>query len=310
VQIGILEPSDFSQKAVNKLKNIGNVSCFDGGNLDTFLHDKEILFIRLGHHINNNFLSKTEKLQYLCTPTTGFNHIDMNSVLKRNIIVVSLKGEDAFLSQIRATPEHAFGLVLALLRRYKYAFLTSGRSEWNRDKYKGEELFGNIVGIIGFGRIGNILANWFHCFGAKVYFYDTKPSILKTEHAQRIDALDQMLALVNIVVLAASYSESNRQFLGKRYIDLLKGKYFVNISRGELVDEKYLIEKIKKNFFKGVALDVIESENSDNNLQVLLKLAEDKHLILTPHIGGATYESMRKTEEFIVDKLIEKLKKG
>jgi D-3-phosphoglycerate dehydrogenase len=310
MRIGILEPIDFSQKAIDKLKRIGEVRCFDGKDLGLFVHDKQVLFIRLGHYIDNNFLSRAEKLQYLCTPTTGFNHIDMDSVLKKNVAVISLKGENDFLAQIRATPEHAFGLVLALLRNYKYAFLKSDMAEWNRDAYKGEELFGNTVGIIGFGRIGHILAKYLCCFGAKVYYYDIDSSISETELAKRTNTLEELLALANIIILAASYSKDNRKLVGRYYIDLMGGKYFINISRGELVDEEYLIEKIEKNFFKGVALDVIANENMANNLPRIIKLAEDRHLILTPHIGGATCESMKKTEEFIADRLIEKLKKN
>lgn len=309
MQIGILEPFGFSQKAIDKLKHIGQVECFDGNDLDVFVRDKEVLFIRLGHYIDNNFLDRADKLRYLCTPTTGFNHINMDSVFERNVAVVSLKGENDFLAQIRATPEHAFGLALALLRNYKYAFIKSDMVEWNRDAYKGEELFGNTVGIIGFGRIGHILAKYFCCFGVEVYYYDIDPSIPETGHAKRIDTLEELLRLANIIIMAASYSKSNRRFFDKRYIDLLEDKYFVNISRGELIDEEYLIEKIKKSYFKGVALDVIANENISNNMSKFIALAGDRHLILTPHIGGATYESMKKTEEFIADKLIGQLKK-
>ena len=114
-----------------------------------------------------------------------------------------------------------------------------------------------------------------------------------------------MIQKVNIVILCASYSKPNYKFFNKDSIDLLKDKYFINTARGELVDEEYLIDKIKDNYLKGVALDVIHNEQLENNkLEELLELTTDRNLIITPHISGATYTSMHRTEEFIVEKFI------
>lgn len=116
MQIGILEPSDFSSIAIEKLDNVGQVTNFSGENLNIFLRDKDVLFIRLGYVISKDFMSMAKNLKYLCTPTTGLNHIDLQECKARDIEVISLKGEIDFLSTIRATPEHTFGLTLSLLR--------------------------------------------------------------------------------------------------------------------------------------------------------------------------------------------------
>uniref|UniRef100_UPI00404746E8 NAD(P)-dependent oxidoreductase n=1 Tax=Aliarcobacter sp. TaxID=2321116 RepID=UPI00404746E8 len=305
MQIGILEPKDFSKKAVEMLSSIGEVSLFDGKDLDVFMAKKEVLFIRLAHLIGNDFLEKAKNLKYICTPTTGLNHIDLEECKKRQIEIVSLKGEYEFLSTIRATPEHTFGLVLSLLRNYKEAFLSVNNTEWNREKYKGFELYENNIGIIGFGRVGKILAKYFEAFGAKVYFYDIDDSIQEIHGAIKLSNIEEVVNQSNIVILSASYTESNHQFFDKKYIDLLENKYFINTARGELIDEEYLITKLKESFFKGVAMDVIQNEQSNNNLDKLLKLTKSNNLIVTPHIAGATYSSMYRTEEFIVDKLKE-----
>jgi D-3-phosphoglycerate dehydrogenase len=305
MQIGILEPKDFSQKAIEMLTRIGDVSLFDGKDLDVFIVDKEVLFIRLGNFIGNDFLQKAKNLKYICTPTTGLNHIDLEACKERGIHIVSLKGEYEFLSTIRATPEHTFGLLLSLLRNYKEAFLNQQNTNWDREKYKGFELYQNSVGIIGFGRVGKILAKYFEAFGANVYFYDIDNSIKKIHGAIKLSSIEEVINQSNIVILSASYIESNYQFFDKKYIDLLENKYFINTARGELIDEEYLITKLKESFFKGVAIDVIQNEQSNNNLDKLLKLTETNNLIVTPHIAGATYSSMHRTEEFIVNKLKE-----
>ncbi|KLE11781.1 hypothetical protein AF80_00085 [Aliarcobacter butzleri L355] len=305
MQIGILEPKNFSQKAIDMLNCLGEVSILGDKNFDLFLADKEVLFIRLGNFIGNEFLEKAKNLKYICTPTTGLNHIDLEECEKRGIKIVSLKGEYEFLSTIRATPEHTFGLVLSLLRNYKDAFLNQKNTKWDRDLYKGFELYKNSVGIIGFGRVGKILAKYFEAFEAKVYFYDIDDSIKEIYGTTKCKSIKEVVQSSNVVVLSASYGESSHQFFDKKYIDLLENKYFINTARGELIDEEYLIMKLKQSFFKGVAIDVIQNEQSNNNLDKLLKLTESNNLIVTPHIAGATYSSMYRTEEFIVNKLKE-----
>ncbi len=303
MQIGILEPSDFSEAALKTLDNIGQVTAFSGEDLSMFLMEKDVLFVRLGYVISKEFLSKANNLKYLCTPTTGLNHIDLQECKDRGIEVISLQGEFDFLSTIRATPEHTFGLTLSLLRNYKYCFLSDNDQSWDRDKCKGFELYENTIGIVGFGRVGKLLSNYFRAFGSSVYFFDTNDSIVGQNNAVRVSTLNQLIEMSNIVILSASYSKNNHEFFNKRHIDSLKGKYFVNTARGELVDESYLIDKISLGHFKGVALDVIQNEQSQGNKEKLILASKNENCIVTPHISGATFSSMHKTEEFIAFKL-------
>jgi D-3-phosphoglycerate dehydrogenase len=227
----------------------------------------------------------------------------------RDIQVISLQGETEFLNNIRATPEHAVGLTLALLRNYAKAFQCGKNATWNRDLFKGQEIFCSKIGLIGFGRVGRLLAGYFRTFGAEVSFFDIDKSIPVSEGAKRRRDLKSLIEDANVIILTASYSKKNIKFFNNRYLEMLRGKYFINISRGELVDEECLIELIEKNFFKGVALDVISGEaDGENNFKKLAALAKNRNLIITPHIGGATYNSMAKTEEFIASKLVKKIK--
>lgn len=309
MQIGILEKKDFPPKALNELRKIGEVEFFNGDNLKKFIEDKEIIFVRLKYFIGKEILKRAEKLKFICTPTTGLNHLDLKEIKKRNITILSLKGENKFLSKIRATPEHTLGLLIALLRNYKSAFLNNNNKVWDRDKFKGYELFEKKVGLIGFGRIGKILAKYLLAIGAKVFFYDVDNKIKPRYGAVKVNDLISLIKKCDILVLCASFTDENKKFFNKKYIDLLKNKYFINTARGELVDEEYLIKKIKENYFKGVALDVISNETGKNNLNRFIRLSKNRNFILTPHIGGATFESMRKAEEFLVEKLKKKILK-
>ena len=116
-------------------------------------------------------------MKYICTPTTGLNHIDLEYAKKSNIHIISLKGELDFLKTITATSEHTFGLVLSLLRFYKRAFSEKRVTNENRNLVRGHELNSSKIGIIGLGRIGSHLVKYFNAFGAEINFYDIDDSI-------------------------------------------------------------------------------------------------------------------------------------
>ncbi len=300
VKVGICEPKDFSEHAINVLSNNCSVSLFEGTDLQNFISDKDAIFVRLKYNITDALLENCNRLKYICSPTTGLNHINITN---ERIKVVSLKGEYNFLESIRATPEHIFGLSLALLRNYAHAFLNNANTIWNRELYKGYELYQNRVGIIGLGRVGKILLNYYQAFSAKVGYYDVVN--YKNINATKYNSLEELINASSIIILAANYVPANDQMIGKKELNLMKGKYFINAARGELVDEANLAEKISEHWFKGVAIDVLANETMETKyLYRFIQLTQTENLIITPHIGGATYTSMARTEEFIVNKFL------
>lgn len=304
MKIGILEPLDFSPKAIELLSGVGDVSLYREGSVRDFISNKQVLFVRLAHQLSAELLTAAKDLKYLCSPTTGFNHLDTAYCRSRQIEIISLKGETRFLNTIRATPEHTLGLILALLRNYRQAFLSEHNNQWDRDKYKGEEVYGKKIGIIGMGRVGKLVSGYLRNMGASVGFYDIR-QVKRNRFEKCFNDAEALLEWADIAVLTASFIPENGYILSAREINLLKGKYLINTARAELTDEAYLIEKITQNYFKGIALDVIQKEQEDrNNLNALLRAAEGKNAIITPHIGGATFSSMGRTEEFIAEKLL------
>ena len=160
MKIGILESKNFSAEATARLNRLGEVFHYTKGSVSNFIRDKEVLFVRLKYMLDEKFLGYAKALEYLCSPTTGLNHIVLRYIAKKKIDLISLNGERQFLNQIKATPEHGLGLILSLLRNYKDAYLGKQNDQWDRDRFVGEELFENKVGIIGFGRVGSILSKY------------------------------------------------------------------------------------------------------------------------------------------------------
>ena len=306
MKIGIVESHNFSKEAIKMLDTIGVVTSFDKSvcTLERFISDKDVLFVRLKYFYSEDLLSSAQNLKYICTPTTGLNHIDLEYVKKSNIHIISLKGELDFLKTITATSEHTFGLVLSLLRFYKRAFLEKKVTNENRNLVRGHELNSSKIGIIGLGRIGSHLVKYFNAFGAEINFYDIDDSITNSL-AKKCLSLENLVEVSDIIILTASYSSENKKMIGSNIIDLMKDKYFVNTSRGELVDEEYLLNCVSKRFFSGVAIDVFNNEQGlSNNAEKIMQLSSmDLNFIYTPHMGGATKSSMKKTEDFIANRL-------
>lgn len=302
IKIGILEPEDFSHIALTKLQTLGSIELYDGKDIDLFISNKDVLFVRLRYNIDDELIRNASNLKYICSPTTGLNHIEISN---SKIHIICLKGEYEFLSTIRATPEHVFGITLGLLRNYSHAFLSENNKNWNRDAYKGYEIYNSRVGIIGLGRVGKIIANYFTAFDAKVSFYDILPLDEYETKYTRCKSIDELIANNDIIILSTNYNPENSKMITAQYFKMMKGKYFINAARGELIDEDGLLEAIEENVFAGVAVDVLDGETKGyESLSKLITLQKDRNIIITPHIGGATFTSMKRTEEFITDKLI------
>lgn len=309
MNIGILEPTDFSQRALEMIRGIGNVALFQGTDREKFLKDKAVVFIRLGHHVDADFISEAPKLQVLVSPTTGVTHLDLEATERRGIAVLTLRGEGEFLRTVTASSEHCLGMILGVLRNYPRAIVRPGNVHWDRDSVRGHDVRGLNIGVIGFGRIGQWLCRVLQTMGAHVRWCD--PSVSKSDPgsgAMRCEEIAQLINVSTLVVMSASYIPGVPPLLDAGLIDLLKDKYLVNIARGELLDETHLLRRLREGWFAGVAVDVLSDEpKPSRELADLAELAITRNFMLTPHIGGATFESSHRTEEFMAGKLIQHL---
>ena len=305
-KIGILEPLDFSATAVASLRELGEVELFRGGSVSDFLRGKHAIFIRLGHFVDGELLALAPELRVICSPTTGLNHLDLDAVRAAGVQVLNLQGERAFLNTVRATPEHTLGLILALLRHYTQAFGSELHPGWERDPYRGGEVFGRTFGIIGMGRVGMCVAGYLHALEGTVIGYDNGCDVSFPADVKRLESLEALIEQTSVVIMCASLTDANVGMLNCDLLRQLRGKFLVNTARGELVDEASLIEFIEADHFAGVALDVLVDEQSGPlGLPALLHAGRNRNVIVTPHIAGATFESTWKTEEFLAQQLAE-----
>src|SRR5690606_18326010 len=162
----LAETADFSPNVLSLIKEKFEVTNFSKNTpLGKILDNVDIFWFRLGYKIDQKVLSKHSKCKYLVTPVTGIDHIDEEYCNELAIKIICLKGESEFLKSIRATAELTIALNLALIRNLVDAIIDTRNSEWRRDRFRGGELFQKKVGIIGFGRLGRIVAGYYKTFG-------------------------------------------------------------------------------------------------------------------------------------------------
>ncbi|MEZ6035094.1 MAG: NAD(P)-dependent oxidoreductase [Planctomycetaceae bacterium] len=268
----------------------------------------EFLWVRLRNMIDGEIMDAAPHLRAIITNTTGLNHIDLLQAERRKISVVSLKGESEFLKQIRATAEHTIGLTLALLRKIPAAHHHVCEGHWDRNVFKGREIHEKTVGIIGYGRLGKIVAGMFQAFGARVIVNSREYANGTQIDAFPVVELAQLLQQSDIVSLHVNYEPANDGLIGKSELGLMRqSAVLINTARGELIDEDALASALESGSIGGAAIDVVRDEQVKGSASArLVELATNSgRLIMTPHIGGNTPESLSKTEIFLAQKLCE-----
>lgn len=306
-KIFIAEPLDFSLAAVRVLQQAGEVELRQCGRdeLAAAFASYDVVWFRLAHRIDAEMLGRNPRCHILATPVTGLDHIDLAACEARGIRVVSLRGEIDFLKNVRATAELTVGLALALLRNIPSAHAAARRGEWDRDRFRGRELFGRTAGIVGMGRLGTLVAGYLRAFGMRVLGYDPREDY-PHEAAERSATMSDLLQQSDIVVLLVKYDESTRHlFGGREFAEMKPGAVLVNTSRGGVVDEQALTAALDSGRLAGAALDVLDGEPAIDAHHPLVAYARTHdNVLLTPHIGGNTVESFEKTELFLAEKVL------
>jgi len=249
------------------------------------LYNGKAIIVGLDYFNPDNY----PKLEVVGCNCTGTDHLPWEQLKKRNIKVISLKGETEFLKNITSTAEHTIGLIIALLRNYKTAFYEPYQ---DREFYKGYTLRNKIIGIIGYGRVGKQVGAIAVNLRMNVIFQEKKFGY----------GLNDLLKKSDIVSLHIPL-ENNEGFFNKKMFEIMKPTaYLINSSRSSIINEKDLLEALKKKRIAGAAIDFIDNSN-------LIKYAKiHNNLILTNHLGGCTFEDMAKTKEFIEKKVGEEIK--
>lgn len=300
----IKEPEGFPRESIAQLKLAGPVYRADQPYPASEI---SVAFVRLQEKIGKAFHINHPALQWIVSPTTGVDHLDLAYFSDAGVNVICLRGRTEFLDYIHATAEHTLALVLALIRQVPPAVQDVFAGRWNRYPFKGRELYGKTVLILGYGRIGRQVHTLYSAFGCRVFAFDSLPNRVPAEI--RCD-LSEGLSQADLLSIHVSLDDSTRHLVNHEFLDKLKpGAWLVNTSRGEVVDQAAVLARIQNGCLSGVALDVLQGEPNpldDPALRATINACSPR-LLITPHIAGFTEESLEVVEKYVTELLLSAL---
>ena len=269
-----------------------------GDELVEIIGGYDAIVVRSRTKVTREVLAEAGRLRVVARAGVGLDNIDVDEAKRRGIEVVNSPEAPS-----NAVAELVLGFMLSLARQIPEADASMKRSEWIKRRLMGFELSGKTLGVIGFGRIGYLVAKKVKALGMRVLTYDVAIEKLMgyvEEAGAEAVPLGNLLASSDFVTVHVPLLPQTRHMIGRREIGMMKrGAYLINTARGGVVDEEALREALISGRLAGAALDVYEEKPpGDTSLTVL------GNVVCTPHIGAATEEAQRANSTIIAEKLI------
>lgn len=263
--------------------------------------DADALVTLLTDKIDAEVFNAAQKLKIVAQMAVGYDNIDVEEATRRGIYVTNTPG---VLTE--TTADLAWALLMAIARRIveadKYVREGKWKVAWHPMMLLGRDVYGATLGIIGAGRIGSAVARRAKGFDMRILYYDIvrRPELEKELGAEYVD-LDTLLKESDFITIHVPLTKETYHMIDAEKLKLVKKTaYIINTSRGPVIDEEALYKALKEGKIAGAALDVFEKEpiSMDNPL---LRL---DNVVLTPHIGSASYETRSKMADMVAENLI------
>ncbi|WP_319455496.1 MULTISPECIES: phosphoglycerate dehydrogenase [unclassified Mycobacterium] len=245
--------------------------------------EADALLVRSATTVDAEVLAAAPKLKIVARAGVGLDNVDVDAATARGVLVVN-----APTSNIHSAAEHALALLLAAARQIPAADATLRERTWKRSSFSGTEIFGKIVGVVGLGRIGQLVAQRLAAFGAHIVAYD--PYVSAARAAQlgiELLTLDELLLAADFISVHLPKTKETAGLIGKEALAKTKpGVIIVNAARGGLIDEQALADAVLSGHVRGAGLDVFSTEPCTDS-----PLFELPQVVVTPHLGASTEEA-------------------
>lgn len=296
----------FFPEEIERLKRAGHeVLVHEGGplggaRLGELAKDAEALVVLLAERIDDAVLQALPRLRIVANLGVGVDNIDLPAATRRGVLVTNTP---EVLTE--ATADLAWALLLAVARRIVEADVDlrrEGFPGWTfLPKHLGVDVYGKTMGIVGFGRIGQAVARRACGFAMTILYYSrTRKPKAEESLASQWTPLEDLLRESDFLVLCVPLTRETHHLIGARELSLMKREaILVNVARGPVVDEEALVSALKKGRILGAGLDVFEREP-----KVHPGLLALRNVVLTPHIGSATWATRRKMAALAVDNVL------
>lgn len=259
-------------------------------------------------YIIDEELLKGTQVKVINTCSTGLNHIDITYCEKNDILIQHHKNDMKLLNELPSTAELAFGLLLDLARNITLSSNHVKKGGWDYTRWIGHTIKGMNVGIVGYGRLGKMMFNYCEAFGANVKIYDPyvrntlSDAFLLNNWSSSLEGLFEWSDAVSLHVHA---SEETDKLINKKLLQKCSVGLLVNTSRGSIVDEEDIANALQEGYLSGYGADVLADEYEEVRWSPLkeLMILSDHNIVITPHVGGMTWEGQQKAYEWSLNKL-------
>jgi D-3-phosphoglycerate dehydrogenase len=259
----------------------------------------EVLVVH-GAPVSDAVLDASGALRLVCCARGGPVNVDVDAVCARGLPLVNTPGKNA-----EAVADHTLAFLVMLARRFPKAqrFIEQGgqvTDNWAGAIFLGNDLRGHTLGLVGYGRIGRRVAERSLSFGMRVLAYDPYASGTTSDPVEQVETLDELLAESDFVSVHARASAENENLFGAEAFAKMKGgSFFVNTARETLVDEDALDAALESGHVAGAALDVARTSDTAGRHRLL----RHENVVMTPHIGGATHETLVQGAEMLAEEI-------
>jgi D-3-phosphoglycerate dehydrogenase len=258
--------------------------------------------VRSAAKITKNIIAASTRLKIIARAGVGVDNVAVSDATNKGIIVMNSPQ-----STSQTTAEHAIALLFSLARKIPFAHQSTIAKKWEKEKFKGIELYEKTIGLVGCGNIGSRVVAMAKGLGMQVLVFDP---FLTEERIDELGAdkvtLHELLELSDFVTMHLPLNAKTRDIIDlKKIKQMKKTAYIINAARGGLINEKDLHTALSKNIIAGAALDVFETEPL-----VTSKFHELDNIILTPHLGASTSEAQDKASIAVATQIVEFFKNG
>jgi D-3-phosphoglycerate dehydrogenase len=270
--------------------------------LGEVIGDYHALVIRSATKVTEDLLSKARNLKVVGRAGIGLDNVDIPAATKRGIVVMNTPG-----GNVVTTAEHAIAMMLSLTRNIPRGTMTLKNGAWEKKNLQGREIFNKVCGVVGFGKIGAIVADRARALKMQVIVHDpfVTPERIEKAGFESV-SLDDLYARSDYITVHVPKFKETTGLLNKAAFDKMKnGVMVINCARGGIVDEADLYDAIVSGRVAGAALDVFETEPPGDS--PLFKL---DNVICTPHLGASTKEAQTNVAVAVAKQIIDYLKNG
>jgi D-3-phosphoglycerate dehydrogenase len=242
------------------------------------------ILIRSATKMTAELIGRAERLSVIGRAGVGVDNVDVEAATRRGIVVAN-----APESNVVTAAEHTMALLLALARNIPQAYVSLTAGRWERSKFSGVELYEKTLGILGFGRIGQLVAQRARGFGMRVLAFDPYVSAERYRElgVEKADGVADIYAQADFITVHLPKTPETEGFLdAEAFAQMRDGVRVLNVARGGLIDEGALAQALDSGKVAGAALDVFPSEPMTENV-----LFGYPNVIVTPHLGASTAEA-------------------